>query len=629
MSLDFAKKSGDFEQKLMVTFGVICFFFLLVVTRLVYLQIIKGSYYSVFSNEHTMKEIRIPATRGVIFDRNKVPLAENRPSFDLALVPQRIKRLDSVKQWLSESIGLDPSIVDEKWKEVKNLPPFFPLVVASDIPYDQAVRVRAKQSIYLGSDAGGLSDVGGIEILARPLRSYPQGMMAAETLGYLAEISKDDLARFQKEEPGRYFLGDLFGTTGLEKYWEHFLKGDDGYEQKVVDAAGREILHEVNADELAFLFGRKEAQHGKNLTLTLDSRLQKVAEDDFKDKAGSLVALDPRNGEILALVSLPSFNPSSLVSNVSASKWNELISDKRKLLLHRALQGTYPPGSTYKIVTAIAGLEESVVRPDERIACPGGLQYGGRFFKCWRKGGHGAVSIHQAIASSCDTYFYQLGLRLGADRIAKYAHLFGLGQKTGVDLDGERAGTIPTTAWKKKVFNQEWQPGENISIAVGQGFDTVTPIENAVMASRVATGLKIIPHLLKSIEGEPEKIWPTPEALPVSAKTFEVVRKGMEDVVGSPEGTAYRIQMKEIRIAGKTGTAQVISEEGKAKVLGKGKGINTGDHAWFIAYAPAENPQIAISVIVEHGGFGASAAAPIARDVIKTFLENQGGNQNP
>jgi penicillin-binding protein 2 len=330
------------------------------------------------------------------------------------------------------------------------------------------------------------------------------------------------------------------------------------------------------------------------------------------------------------MVSAPSYDPSALVSNISHDYWEKLVSDPGNLLLNRATQGTYPPGSTFKLLTALAGLEEGVFRPDETIKCAGGLKYGTRFFKCWNKGGHGAISVVRAIAESCDTFFYQVGLRLGVDKIAKYANMFGLGLKTGIDLEGEKAGTIPTAEWKKRVFHQDWQPGENISIAVGQGYDTVTPLQNAVMVAEMATGKRVVPHLLKAVEDdegvaarepEPEE----GEPLPVSEKNLEIVRKGMFGTVQTPGGTAHSVASKDFTMAGKTGTAQVISEEGKARVR---HGVNTGDHAWFVAYAPVEVPRIAVASIVEHGGFGASASAPIVRSVVEKYLQLEGVLEN-
>jgi penicillin-binding protein 2 len=322
------------------------------------------------------------------------------------------------------------------------------------------------------------------------------------------------------------------------------------------------------------------------------------------------------------MVSLPSYNPDHLASNVSHSLWSDIVSDARNLLLNRAIQGTYPPGSTFKVVTSIAALEEGVVKQDESIFCPGGMQYGGRFFKCWRKGGHGSVSIHRAISESCDTFYYQLSLKLGVDRIAKYARMLGLGKLSGLDLEGEKPGLIPTAEWKKRVFKEEWQPGENLSISVGQGYDTATPLQNALMVAQVAMGKKIKPHLLKEIQDDDGDVifkyeLKEAEKLPISQHTLDIVHAGMRDAIQRDGGTAHGIRTPYYEMAGKTGTAQVISEEGKSRA----KGINTGDHAWFVVYAPYQDPQIAIGVIVEHGGFGASAAAPIARAVLDEYMK--------
>ncbi len=615
------ERKTHFEGRYLFCYLVIFVFFFAAGARLFYLQILRGRSFMAFSAVHTMKEIRRPASRGVIFDRNRVPIAQNRPSFDLAIVPQEIVDIEKVKKTLQTFAGVDTELVEQRWARNRKSPSYYPIVVASDIPYDTAVRIRTSKALEPGGDEG--LDFRGVEVSARPLRSYPQGPVAATTLGYVGEISEKELARMKRDRPGRYVLGDLVGASGLERTWEWLLKGRDGYQQKIVDAVGREVQNE----DLASFLTEEESVHGNNLILTLDSRLQRFAEERFQGKSGALVALDPNTGEILAMVSVPSYDPGALVANVSHSYWAKLISDPRNLLLNRATQGAYPPGSTYKLVTALAALEEGVVGPNDRIGCRGGLKYGTRFFKCWNKGGHGAISVERAIAESCDTFFYQMGLKLGVDRMAKYANLFGLGHKTGIDLEGEKPGLIPTAEWKKRYFKQDWQPGENISISVGQGYDTVTPLQNALMAAEMAMGRKIIPHLLKAVEdgeGVTERP-PLPgegEPLPVSPKNLEIVRKGMLGAVHSPGGTAHRSASKDFKMAGKTGTAQVISEEGKARV--RLRRINTEDHAWFVGYAPVEGPRIAAAAIVEHGGFGASAAAPIVKDVIQKYLELEG-----
>ena len=622
MKLDSShERRGEFENRLNLCLLVITVFFVVVFFRLFYLQIIRGRYFWAFSAEHAIKEIPIPASRGVIFDRNRIPMIESRPSLDLALIPQHVRDYEKVKKSLHDVAGIDPDLMDSKWKLVHRMASYLPILIESDILYNQAVKIRAAKSIEVVKED--TLDLRGVEVMAHPLRSYPQGAIAATTLGYMSEISEKELIRLQKESPGLYSPGQIIGVTGIEKYWEKYLRGQDGYDQQIVDAVGRSLV----LDDFASFLKREEAVHGQNLILTIDSRLQKLAEERFKGKAGSLVALNPNNGEILAMVSLPSYNPEMLVSNVQHDYWANLLSNPKNLLFNRAIQGAYPPGSTFKILTAVAALEEGVLKPEERIYCGGGLHYGGRLFHCWAKGGHGSITVHEAIASSCDTFFYQMGLRLGVDRIARYAHLFGLGQKTEVDLEGEKSGLIPTAEWKKRVFQQEWQAGENLSIAVGQGYDTVTPLQNALMVAEVATGKKIHPHLLKGLENmEGEIILKgeegSPTDLPISEKTFAIVRASMADVVASPAGTAHRSQSEYVTMAGKTGTAQAMSEGSKAKA--RANGLDTGDHAWFISFAPVDQPKIAVAAIVEHGGFGASAAAPIVKDVIEKYMELQG-----
>ena len=621
MPLEFSgERTSHYGHRFVFCFLAVFLFFALVFARLFYLQVVRGNFFRIFSAEQSMKEIRISSSRGVIYDRNHVAIAQNRPSFDLIVIPQHVGDIEKVKETLQRVAGIDPGLVDEKWgKERKRAPSYFPLVIAADIPYEKAVKIRAAKALDFDETEG--IDLSAIDVIVRPLRSYPQGVIASTTLGYVGEISEKDLAKVQKDDPGRYYLGDFIGAAGIERYWEKFLKGRDGYVQRIIDAVGREIVN----DERASLLTQQDAVAGRNLVLTIDSRLQKFAEERFEKKSGALVAIDPRNGDVLAMVSLPTYDPASLVSNISHNYWAQIVTDPRYLLLNRAVQGTYAPGSTYKIVTAIAGLEEGVIKPDEKLVCRGGLQYGNRFFKCWNKGGHGAISVHNALAASCDAFFYQVGLKLGVDRLAKYAHMFKLGLKTGIDLEGEKSGTIPTSEWKLKVFKQEWQAGENISIAVGQGYDTETPLQNALLIAQVATGRAIRPHLMKAVEDDEGKVLQEAKesdegALPISEETLKVVRAGLLDVVESGIGTGHRSKSEYFKMAGKTGTAQVISEEGKARA----RGMNTEDHAWFVAYAPYENPRIAVAVIVEHGGFGASASAPVVKDVIEKYLELEG-----
>lgn len=600
--LDFSQEGVEnFRYRFFFAYLFMGVFFLVVLARLFILQVIKGNELKVFSSDHTVKEIHLPAPRGVIFDRNKIPLVQSRPSFDLVMIRQYVKDINRLKDSLEQVVGLPPEFVAAKWEEIRKQAAFYPLTLAADLPWDKVGRMRVAQSLPTedlkpldGTDRD--LDLRGVDIIPRPLRDYPN--TSASYLGYLTEVSPRDLEPQSK----KYNLGDLIGAAGLERYWEDHLRGVDGVHQRIVDAVGREV---TNQEYLQYIHDR-QPKPGKNLFLSIDSRLQEIAAKSFQ-KSGALVALSVEDGGVLAMVSHPSYDPKSL-QGLKGAQWQKLVSDPGKLFLNRAVQGTYPPGSTYKIITAIAALEEKVVTPGEKVNCAGGLQFGGRLFRCWNSGGHGPISLVDAIAQSCDSYFYTMGIRLGVDRLAKYATLLGLGKPTGIDLLGEKGGLIPTSQWKEKVFKTPWQPGENLSIAIGQGYDTVTPLGNALMVARVASGKMLVPHFVQREAAR--------DPLPISEPTLQWVRKGLEQVVASPSGTAHRHLSTKFTMAGKTGTAQVVSNEAKARGV-----QDKGDHALFVAYAPVDHPEIAVSVVVEHGGHGGTAAAPIAKAVIEKYFE--------
>ena len=553
-----------------------------------------------------------------------LPLKGCAPGAGLPPEVKGVASLQSLTPILGSGSGkyltqLSPEYLDKKWQEAKKLPPFFPITIEDDVAYD----VIAKLKVYhaLGYHEGDHYDLRGVEVMAKPLRHYPMGDLMSPTLGYVREVSAKELSGYQKKYPGYYRLGDLVGANGLEKQWDPQLKGKDGYVQKVVDAVGREITTE---DVVEFL-RRERAVHGQHMMLTIDSRLQQIAENRFGDRAGGLVALNVSTGEILAFVSRPQFDPSVLVSHVTSDIWNKLVMDPGKPLLNRAYQAAYPPGSTYKIVTAIAGLEAHVVTPEEKIHCPGYLKFGNNVFRCWNSSGHGWMNLHDAIVRSCDVYFYTVGLRVGVDRLAQYANLLGLGKKTGIRLAGENAGLIPTQAWKERVRHEPWHPGENLSIAIGQGYDLVTPLQNALVVTQVANhGNPVSPYFVQFFEDpNGQKIAPPGEeihgTLPIDKDHLTLIHNALIDVVNSPWGTARGSRLPEIIFGGKTGTSQVISERGKAIARMKGSPGNFEDHAWFVAFAREGKPEIAVAVLVEHGGHGSSAAAPIARDFIAEY----------
>jgi penicillin-binding protein 2 len=442
--------------------------------------------------------------------------------------------------------------------------------------------------------------------------------LAAHLLGYIGEINTKEL---QREAYADCRPGDLIGKFGVERSLETYLRGERG---------GRQV--EVNANgQVVRVLQTVPARNGHDVFLTIDSRLQQRAEELLRDSAGAAVALDPNTGEILALASSPAFDQNDFITGLSRDKWNALVNNPLRPLENKAIQGEYPPASTYKIITAMAGLQEGVITESDTLFCPGFYHFGNRNYRCWRRGGHGSVDMIRAIAESCDVYFYQVGQRLGIDRLAWYAKAAGLGSRTGIELDHEGNGLVPSAAWKKKRTGIPWQPGETLSVAIGQGFNLVTPLQMAVFSASVGNGgLRYRPTLVRKVVSWDGRtvLENTPRLagrLPVSAATLERVQKGMWEVVQGERGTARIARLKETDVSGKTGTAQVVNRETVEEREEGDKVHHYKDHAWFIAYAPSENPRVAIAVIVEHGEHGSSAAAPVARELIKTYLEEGPG----
>jgi len=431
----------------------------------------------------------------------------------------------------------------------------------------------------------------------------------------LGEIGSSQLKGLKDQG---YSMGDEIGQYGLERRWEEVLRGQSGGQQVEVDALGRRVrvLHEV-PDVPGYTFH-----------MTFDRRLQETAFAALNGKEGTIVALDVNTGAILAMVSTPAFDPNTFARGIKAEEWRELIKDRLRPLSNRATQGQYPPGSTFKVIMTIAGLEEGVLQPEARISDPGYYNFGNRSFRDWKKGGHGSVDLRKAIVESCDVYFYQLGPRIGVDRIAKWARAFGLGEKTGVALDDERNGLVPDSEWKRKRYRQPWYPGETVSISIGQGYLTVTPLQLVNMIATVANGGTLYrPRIVSKVESfdgatireyGPEKI----RTINLKPSTLERLRSALADVVNGPGGTGGAARSSLVEIAGKTGTAQVVEMKG-GYVKTEQLAYFNRDHAWFISYAPVQNPQIAVVVLVEHGGHGGEAAAPMAKKVIERYIELQ------
>jgi len=595
--------SDWYKQRLSGT--LICVFavFLVLLARLYYLQVVKGAEFRRQSQNNCVRLQSIPPARGLIFDRNGVLMVDNRPSFSVSIVLEDAKNPKEVLLRLAEFLGEEPQPMLSKLDGARGYPSFKPILLKRDLSRDSVAVVEAHKL-----------DLPGIFITIEPMRHYVEGKRASHLIGYLSEISEEQLksGRFPHNRSG-----DFIGKFGVEKSCESFFHGEPGTRQVQVNALGQvtRVLETV------------QTVPGENVYLTLDLELQRKTEEMFAEKVGAAVAMDPSNGHILAMVSSPAFDPNAFVEGMTFEEWNKLAANEFHPMGNKAIQGQYPPGSTYKIVTTIAGLEEGVINEDTKFYCPGYYRCGNRTFRCWKRGGHGSVDIIDALAQSCDVFFFQLGEKLGVDRLARYATSCGLGMSTEIKLDNEAPALVPSSAWKLRKIGVPWQAGETLSVAIGQGFNLVTPIQMVSLVAAVANGgTRYKPLVVGRIRGVDGSLVKVGAAEPVgklaaSDKTLELLRRGLVDAVNRREGTGWIARVRGVEVAGKTGTAQVVSMEKDHE----GKPLESipfrlRDHAWFVAFAPAEAPRIAVAVLVEHGGHGSSAAGPIAREMIKTYL---------
>jgi penicillin-binding protein 2 len=598
------EKGSDFA----VANIVLIIAFSLLFSRLWYLQIIKGHHFRNLSENNRIRIQEIAAPRGVIYDREGIPLVDSFPSFDVLFFRQDVSDTQPLIPVLSRSLSLDPERLQVRLEGAKGLSASHPLKLKANISREELAAVETRRL-----------DLPGVTVDMVIRRNYPYENLAAHLIGYLGEISQEELER---EEFVNYKVGYFIGKYGIEQKFEFDLKGENGGQQIEVNALGRKMK----------VLGQVEPNPGNNLFLTLDMELQKAAEEAMAGMKGALVAMDPRNGDILALVSKPDFDPNLFARGISPPHWKKIFENPSHPLQNRAIQGQYPPGSVYKIIPAIAALEEKIITLDTAFHCPGAFPFGNREYLCWKKEGHGRISLRRAIVESCDVYFYNVGLRLGVDRMAKYATGLGLGKETGFPLGHEKAGLIPTSSWKMKRFGIPWQAGENLSIAIGQGFNLVTPLQVVHTLSAVANGGKSYrPRIVQSIKaphGETLKEFSPLEAktISVSPETQEILREALWGVVNSPGGTGGRARVDGFDVAGKTGTAQVVQRKG-------GRGDPTlaehQDHAWFACFAPARHPEITVVVLIEHGGHGGAAAAPVAKKVLENYYQRQKAKSAP
>jgi len=593
-----------YKQRLIgMMFFVIAAFALLIV-RLFYLQVIEGEELRRLSENNCIRLQSIDAPRGLIFDRTGRMLVDNRPSFDLSINLNGDKPMGPTLEKVSQYISIPKKELKAKVTRSKRTSPHKPVFLKKDIGRDALAAIEVHRF-----------DLPGVIVNIRPVRHYINKQSASHLIGYLSEINSDELTCGKFPGCKR---GDFIGKFGVEKAYEQFLRGQRGGQQVEVNAVGQvvRVLETV------------KARPGHNIYLTIDHVLQEKAESLLETKTGAVVAMDPGSGHILALVSSPSFDQNTFVSGMSPEKWNALKSNPFRPMRNKVVQGKYPPASTYKILTAIAGLEENVIDENTTFFCPGHYKFGNRVYLCWKKGGHGNVDVTKALAESCDVFFYQVGQKLGVDRLARYAKACGFGSPTGISLDHEAAGLIPTAKWKKHRTGIPWQGGETLSVAIGQGYNLVTPLQMLIFTSALATkGLRYKPLIVKKIETAEGKIVKTSEPqfvdrLPASKRTLGIITKGLWQVVNDRRGTAWSSRVEGIDISGKTGTAQIVRR--KSNDTTRDEDADLPDrfkaHAWFISYAPSDDPKIAVSVIVEHGEHGSSTAAPIARELIMTYL---------
>jgi len=575
------------DSKYTWTKRILVLILIILLVRLWDLQIMRGSEMKRLSEQNRIRIKKVVAPRGVIYDRKGRILADTRPSFNIYITHEDIKNFDQTIDGLVLLLNISKEEIMERLEAAKGLPPSFPVKIKSDISMDDVAKIEANR-VYLP----------GVNIQIEPKRFYHYGKMFAHMIGYVSEISDDEL---KKKEYKDYSPGDYIGKYGLEKAYEAYLRGIDGEKRVEVDSRGREVR----------TLEQKDPVPGNSIYLNVDLDIQAVIDKALENRRGGCIVVDPKTGGVIALVSRPAFDPNKFASGITKQDWQAIALDKAHPLQNRVIQGRYPPGSTFKIVSALKGLELGMINERTTFSCRGGFPYGGRVFRCWKKGGHGSVSIHRAIVESCDVFFYNLGLRLGVDRIHEMSDIIGLGRVTGIDLPGEKDGLVPSTEWKKKTYGQPWFEGETVSVSIGQGAVWLTPAQLVQLASFVANeGINYKPHIVNRIVSPEGKVLKTFEPVinanvKLKKDTIRLVKEGMKGVVNEGSGTAYGSRLENVSMSGKTGTAQSVGEKGR----------NLGDHAWFIAYAPSDNPSVAISVLVEYGGHGSSAAAPVAKMV--------------
>ncbi len=605
------EKTRVFTRRAVLAGGIQGVLFSLLAGRLYYLQVIEGGEYRKMAEENRINIRVVVPPRGRILDRFGVPLALNDQTFRIVLLPEQIDDLDGLFGKLSAYISLDDNDRKRIRRDLRERNGFNAIVVRDNLTRDQMDLIAVR-----------IPELPGVDIDAGEVRSYPYGKTTAHILGYVGTATEADINKNGDEESGVLTVpGFRIGKNGAEKQFDRQMRGRAGDVELEVNARGR-VVRELM---------RHDPTPGDDLELTIDIGLQQFVQKRLENEEGaSAVVIDIPTGEVLAMASQPSFDPNLFTYGISKNDWVSLNEDSRSPMLNKAVSGVYAPGSTFKPITALAALEADVVDPKARVFCPGFYELGEHKFRCWKKGGHGSVDMREALAESCDTYFYDISRKVGIDRIQAMANRFGLGKKLGLDLPHEHGGFVPSRSWKRRAKKQEWQQGETLVTAIGQGFLLTSPLQLAIMAARIANnGYAVVPRIAKKIGEQaaaPDK-WPS---MGLNPKHLALVQEGMAAVVNSTIGTAYseRIMEDGWEMAGKTGSAQVrhISEAEHKEGVKKNETLpwKERDHALFVGYAPLAAPRYAIAVVVEHGGSGAHVAAPIARDILRECQSRRG-----
>ncbi len=576
--------------------------------RLAHLQILEAQRYQKLSASNQFNFRLVPPPRGLIVDRNGAVLATNRPNFRLLVVKDGEHEPGATLKTLAHFVPLDDERQARLMREFERTPNRTPVSVMEDMTWEQfsAINVRAPEMPNVTADMG-------------EVRVYPHGGAFAHVIGYVAKVNREDITETgPNSEPILLHPGFRIGRQGVEKAFDLDLRGRTGAKKVEVDARGREIRNDTDGDI--------PAEPGKTVELTLDVDIQNRALEVMGDESGAIVVMDCRSGDLLCMVSAPSFDANRFVRGLSTAEYRALADYERRPLLDKAMSGTYPPGSTFKMTTALAALAAGV-DPEQRIHCSGGWRFGGRTWRCWRHGGHGPQNMHDAIKNSCDVYFYQVALRMGPDHIARAAKALGFGQAFDIGIPGQRTGVVGSTEWKRTRVKRDptWHPGDSVSYGIGQGYITANGLQLAVMTARLANGRKQLnPRLIKSVGGVEMPPGDEVPNLPFSQEHLDYVRAGMIAVANDTSGTAYRqsqLGLGDVLMAGKTGTAQVRSYDGVANRDSRSVRWGLKDHNLYVAFAPIDQPRYAISVIIQHGGLGgATAAAPRAREVMRVAL---------